>query len=999
MPTSIEATLTRLRNEFITILPARIDMLEQLLVKIAQGEKGAGKMLEHAAHSLVGAAGVHRLMDISAAARKLETVAASLPVEGRTDEPKLFALHKALARLAAAADDPVYGFVPPPGARQPLQVAVVGADTDRTLWLRSVLEDGGYRVAVIDRPADCAQAWWNRDRPVALIVDLDSFGNDSAAVKPVADLKVQRFPGASLIFLSSRHDIESRLAAYRAGATRYLTLPVNREALLRSLSGSEKYASTQSYRVLLVDDDPEQLAAQSLSLREAGMEVRETDNPLEVPDLLGSFAAEVLLLDMHMPQCSGPELAAILRGDGRHDLIPIVYLSDQPGSSPQYLALAQGGEYLLAKPVDARQLALVATLCAKRYRQTQEQVDTLRTTLYERERQQHALDAHAIVSITDAAGNILYANDRFCEASGYSRHELVGKNHRIAKSGMHPTELYADLWQTITRGLIWHGELCNRRKDGSLYWVETTIVPFLDDEGLPYQYISIRTDITRVKEAEQRLARSQAYANIGTWDWHIETGDLYWSERIAPLFGHPEGTLETTYGNFLAAVHPDDRQKVADAVKACVEHGAEYNIEHRVVWPDGSVRWLLERGDVVRDVAGIPLRMLGVVQDITERKLAEVALEASQRLARLGNWRVDLATGKITWSKEVYTLFNRNPRDYVPTLPDYYAELTHPEDVDKVQEAQRLILENAGPQRVDHRILWPDGTVHWVHLEGYAERDAAGTPVALTGMVQDITERKHTEMALEESRKRLEEAQSLARLGYWTADLTTGALQWSDEIYRIFGFDPAQFTPSVEAFARAVHPDDAELILASERRAAETGVHDVVHRIVRPDGEVRYVHELAHARVDANGQFLQLAGTIQDVTELKQAEHAMLQAKEAAESASRAKSEFLASMSHELRTPLNSILGFAQLFSMDPRLPPHSKEYAHEIERAGQHLLSLVNDLIDLTRIEAGKLDLFPAPVSVKAVVADSLAMVAPIARDRGIQLIDAGGTGKDTIV
>jgi len=144
---------------------------------------------------------------------------------------------------------------------------------------------------------------------------------------------------------------------------------------------------------------------------------------------------------------------------------------------------------------------------------------------------------------------------------------------------------------------------------------------------------------------------------------------------------------------------------------------------------------------------------------------------------------------------------------------------------------------------------------------------------------------------------------------------------------------------------------------------------------------------------------VELTGTVQDVTELKQAELAMLQAKEAAEAASRAKSEFLASMSHELRTPLNSILGFAQLFGMDPALPSHSKEYAREIERAGQHLLSLVNDLIDLARIEAGKVDLFPAPVSVKAVVADSLAMVTPIARDRGIRLIDAGGSGKDTMV
>jgi signal transduction histidine kinase/CheY-like chemotaxis protein len=163
-----------------------------------------------------------------------------------------------------------------------------------------------------------------------------------------------------------------------------------------------------------------------------------------------------------------------------------------------------------------------------------------------------------------------------------------------------------------------------------------------------------------------------------------------------------------------------------------------------------------------------------------------------------------------------------------------------------------------------------------------------------------------------------------------------------------------------------------------------------VHRIIRPTGEVRFVHELAHAQVDAAGKIVRMSGTVQDVTELKQAEYAMLQAKEAAEAASRAKSEFLASMSHELRTPLNSILGFAQLFGMDPTLPESTKGHAREIARAGQHLLTLVNDLIDLARIEAGKLDLFPTPVSVKTVVKDSLTMVAPIATERGITLIDA---------
>ncbi|WP_324781118.1 PAS domain-containing protein [Thiobacillus sedimenti] len=870
MPISIEASLARLRNEFITLLPARIDMLEQYVEKIGRGERGAGAMLARAAHSLVGAAGVHRLTEVSAAARRLEAVAASLPPDGRPDDPRLFALHKALARLEAAAESPALGYMLPPEARLPVQIAVVSGDPDRSLWLRGTLEEAGYRVVVFSRPAELAAAGWAADRPAALILDLGSFDDDCAAARPVADLRAQHCPDAPLVFLSARADVAARLAACRAGATHYLTTPTRRDALLHCLASLEKLGSTRPYRVLVVDDDPAELAAQSQALRRAGMEVCETENPLEVPDLLCGFAAEVLLIDMDMPQCSGPELAAMLRADGRHDLVPVVYLS--AAASPDRFALEHGAEYLLAKPADARRLTAAVSVCAKRYRQTQEQVEALRATLYERERHQHALDAHAIVSITDTAGNILYANDRFCEASGYGRHELLGQNHRIVKSGMHADALYVDLWQTITRGLIWHGELCNRRKDGSHYWVETTIVPFLDDDGHPYQYISIRTDITRVKEAEQRLARSQAYANIGTWDWNIETGDLYWSERIAPLFGHPEGSLATTYENFLAAVHPEDRLRVSGAVSACVELGREYDIEHRVVWPSGEVRWLLERGDVVRDADGNPLHMLGVVQDVTERKRIEIALE--------------------------------------------------------------------------------------------------------------------------ESRMRLEEAQSLAKLGHWTADLVTGALQWSDEIYRIFGLDPARFTPSIDAFTRAVHPDDWELIRASERRAAETGVHDVVHRIIRPDGEVRYVHELAQARVGASGELLQLSGTVQDVTELKQAEQGMQQAKEAAEAASRAKSEFLASMSHELRTPLNSILGFAQLFAMDPKLPPQSKDYAQEIERAGQHLLSLVNDLIDLARIEAGKLELLLAPVRVQDVVTDSLAMVAPIARDRGIQLVDAGGDG-----
>jgi len=443
---------------------------------------------------------------------------------------------------------------------------------------------------------------------------------------------------------------------------------------------------------------------------------------------------------------------------------------------------------------------------------------------------------------------------------------LIGNNHRIIKSGQHPAGFYTAIWRTISSGNIWHGEMCNRTKNGNLYWVDTSIVPFLDAAGLPYQYISIRTDITQLKESEQRLIRSQAFANIGTWDWNIRSGELIWSERIAPLFGYAEGKLAHNYENFLNAVHPDDLQRVSDAIQDCVKRGIGYNIEHRCLWPDGSMHWLLQRGDVVRDAAGEPLHKLGLVQDITQRKQAELALE--------------------------------------------------------------------------------------------------------------------------ESSARLKEAQNLAKLGSWEADIVSGELHWSDEVYRIFGQDKTRYTPTFAAFQSAVHPDDLARVSESEQRAAATGAHDVVHRIIRPDGTVRYVHELARGEISSAGRLLRLRGTVQDVTELKQAEQAMLLAKEAAEAASRAKSEFLASMSHELRTPLNAILGFSQLFSMDQQLPQATRDNSRQIEHAGQHLLSLVNDMIDLARIESNKLELSLETVKIKGVVKDSLNMVQAMAYDSGIKLI-----------
>jgi PAS domain S-box-containing protein len=360
--------------------------------------------------------------------------------------------------------------------------------------------------------AECS----DHDYPAAIVADLSLCQRDSQTRDAVLALRERFSPPPHLFCLAGGDDFQARLQAVRLGATRFLKKPVDTERLVAILKGVTAQVPPAPFRVLFIDDDRAMTAIYAAALTAAHCEVKTLNDPLAAPALVAEFMPDVIVTDLYMPGCNGLELAAVLRQDEALADTPILFLSSETNIHRQMAALDLGADDFLTKPADMAVLQTAVLARAKRSRMLKRSRREHRQVTEHLKRIELAIDRHSIVSIADLQGNILYANQRFCDVSGYSLNELLGSNHRIVKSAVHPPEFYQSKWETISHGRTWHGEVCNRRKDGSHYWVDATITPQLDDHGLPVRYISVRTDITPLKELQAQLMIAKAEAEAAS---------------------------------------------------------------------------------------------------------------------------------------------------------------------------------------------------------------------------------------------------------------------------------------------------------------------------------------------------------------------------------------------------------------------------------------------------------------------------------------------------
>jgi PAS domain S-box-containing protein len=417
--------------------------------------------------------------------------------------------------------------------------------------------------------------------------------------------------------------------------------------------------------------------------------------------------------------------------------------------------------------------------------------------------------------------------------------------------------------------------------------------------GKTHRLFGTVQDITELKRAEDArhalsrdlhesrawLEEAQRVSHLGYWVWDLDSNRVIWSEETSRIFGLAPQTGSMDIAAVGDMFHPDDREAVFRSAEDAIRSGTRADCEHRLFRPDGEMRVVHSLGDVRKNSEG-RTQMFGTTQDITERKRAEEErealssaleqsnawLEEAQRIAHVGYWVWDLTADQLICSDEYYRIHGLPPRKSPIELATV-TERIHPEDRETVLGIADEAIRSGVHVDCEHRLLLPDGEVRVIHSLADLKKDSSGRPYQMFGTTQDITQRKRAEQALRRTQFYLSEGERLAHMGSWASrDLGVRwsddlDIYWSDEVYNIFGFDPNNGTPKLRQFVSAIHPQDRTRLSEAIKTMHEQHCKcDVTSRVVRPDGEVRFVRCVGFPMVE-DGVFQGYHGTTMDVTE------------------------------------------------------------------------------------------------------------------------------------
>ena len=423
-------------------------------------------------------------------------------------------------------------------------------------------------------------------------------------------------------------------------------------------------------------------------------------------------------------------------------------------------------------PLKGDSLEDLSELMGTLVRQKEESQKDLQFALTDLANQKFALDQHAIVSTTNAAGDILYANDRFCQISGYTRAELIGQNHRMINSGTQDQVYFTNLWGVISAGRVWRGEICNRAKDGHLYWVDATIVPLKDESGTPTMYIAIRTDISarkrmevNIKAAEARLRHITNTLPGVVFRVHVNDKGMHYTfvnDKVMEVRGFSVDELLADPHVATRQVLAEDWPAVRDGIHQAAQERQPWQGEYRICMPDKSIRWIrTEISPEPDDDPNGDRVFTGIWQDVTRAKEADERLKEVTRQIPVAVFQYYVTKGglfRIPFISQAAESMTGVRPETMAEDSNIFLQSVHPDDRDEVAQSLIAASRSGAPWGMDFRMMNIETMeITWVRGESQPQYKPNGH-IVWNGFLTDITQARHISQELQKAKDAAEAA-------------------------------------------------------------------------------------------------------------------------------------------------------------------------------------------------------------------------------------------------
>ena len=472
----------------------------------------------------------------------------------------------------------------------------------------------------------------------------------------------------------------------------------------------------------------------------------------------------------------------------------------------------------------------------------------------------------------------IYANNKLAEIIGYSQEELNAMGESVISTLIHPDDKAifqrnkdaAEESAVETRIIKYR----LKTKDGNYKWLANYESPFKRSvDGQVYQTIGITLNIDNeqriveeLHDREQQLLEAQEIAQLGNY---------YWDFKNEQNSGGSSKTLELleinskNFDSFIKNVHPDDREIISVATETALKTG-NFNCQYRILGSEGTkVIWA--RGVVDFD-NGEPMGLTGTVMDITEHhnliqqlELADKRHKQAEALAHIGTYNWNLLSNKIEWSDEMYAIYEVDKS--IPVSYEFVLNAVHPEDREMLDSVIKESIEAKKSFDFYYRLVTPAGKEKILHTRGRVEVNSKGIAEKVVGTDQDVTEKQTLIRSLRKSESIYKQAEQIASMGNWSWNVKTNVLEWTDQLYRIYGLEPQSEQITMERFLSFIHPDDREFINEGIEQLRSETTLDYTFRIITKDGTEKWLRSISQTNRDENGEIVFVIGTEQDVTE------------------------------------------------------------------------------------------------------------------------------------